>query len=74
MVCGDIVTYKFVNRTFKGVVTCIWGGGTSCFVLRSNGETVYLPVEALTETDEHVNMAYILEKLKGENQNGNKDC
>lgn len=66
MVCGDIVTYKFMNRTFKGVATFVWHEGTSCTVLRSNGETAYFPAEALTETGEHVNMADILGKLKGE--------
>ena len=65
--CGDIVTYKFMNREFKGVVTKTYQDAALCMVLRHNGETAYLPVDKLTPTGEHVAMEDILNKIKEEN-------
>lgn len=65
--CGDIVTFKFMNRVFKVVVTNTCHNGERCMVLRHNGETAYLPVDKLTPTGERVAMEDILNKIKEEN-------
>lgn len=65
--CGDIVTFRFfMSREFKGVVTKNYNDVGRCMVLRSNGETAYLPVDQLTPTGEHVAMEDILNKIKEE--------
>ena len=65
--CGDIVTFKFINHDFKGVVTNNYPDGEHCTVLRHNGETVHLPTDKLTPTGERVAMEDILNKIKEEN-------
>ena len=65
--CGDIVTFKFMNREFRGIVTKNSPNGEHCVVLRHNGETAYLPLDKLTPTGEHVAMEDILNKIKEEN-------
>jgi hypothetical protein len=56
--CGDIVTFRFMNREFKGVVTNNYHDVGRCAVMRHNGETAYLPTDKLTPTGEHVAMAW----------------
>ena len=66
MQVGDIVTYQFISKVFKGVVTAPLKYTDACMVLVSNGDTIIIPNERLTKTGEHVDIASILKKLKEE--------
>ena len=59
---GDIVTFKLMSHTFKGIVTAIWND--KCFVLRRNGETVMALATRFTKTGEHIDISNILERIK----------
>lgn len=63
MQVGDIVTFKFVNKEFRGVVTKILGFTDACIVLRYDGDAILIPNERLTKTGEHVDILDVLEKL-----------
>jgi len=66
MQVGDIVTFKFVNKEFRGVVTRVMKFTDACVILRRDGDAILLPTERLTKTGEHVDISSILDKLKEE--------
>lgn len=66
MQVGDIVTYQFMNKVFKGVITAQLNYIDACLVLVHNGDTILIPNERLTKTGEHIDISSILDKLKEE--------
>lgn len=63
---GDVITYKFMNRVFKGVVIAPLKYTNACMVLTHAGDTILLANDGLTKTGEYIDIASILEKLKEE--------
>ena len=63
MQVGDIVTFKFINKEFRGVVTRVMESTDACMVLRRDGDVIIKPIARLTKTGEHVDISSILEKL-----------
>lgn len=68
MQVGDIVTFKFINKEFRGVVTRVMGFTNACMVLRRDGDVITIPTARLTKTGEHIDIASILKKLKEEKE------
>lgn len=61
---GDVVTYKFIDKEQKGVVTAKLSYTKACLVLIHNGDTILLTNDRLTKTGERIDISSILEKLK----------
>ena len=61
---GDVVTFKFIGKEFRGVVTRVMKSNDVYLVLRRDGDAIMLPTARLTKTGERIDIASILEKLK----------
>ena len=65
---GDVVTYKFIDKEQKGLITAQLSYTKACLVLVHNGDTILMTNDRLTKTGEHIDISSILERLKGDEE------